>query len=81
MIGWLSLAGFFLFGLFFKAPVYVRLAVAFGVIPIVIYKLVFSSMWREAALIWLVAPVIQAGVTYGMIVVGLVSLAAFTSGA
>lgn len=78
LIGPLSLAGLALFGLYFKAPPILALALAYSVIPIAIYKIVFSSMWREAALIWVVVTVVMAGAGYALALVGLISFAAFT---
>ncbi|NIM50358.1 MAG: hypothetical protein GTN62_09370 [Gemmatimonadales bacterium] len=80
LAGPLTLAGFFIFGLFFQAPPLVAFGVAYVLIPIALYKIVFSSMWREAALIWLVVTVVEAGVAYLLILVGLLSLAAVTGG-
>ena len=62
-----------LFLLFFKAPLPVALGVPYVVLPIAIYKVVFGSMWREAALIWLVVTVVVVGVGYLLTLVGLLS--------
>jgi len=70
----MGLAGFFVFGLFLQAQPIVAFGIAFSVIPIAIYKVVFSCMWREAALIWLVALVVEAGVFYGLTLVGVLAL-------
>jgi hypothetical protein len=78
LIGWLSMAAFFMFGLFLQAPPLVAFGIAASLVPIVVYKTVFGSMWREAALIWLVVTIVQTGATYGLTVAGLVSLAAMT---
>ena len=75
LIGPLTLAGFMLFGLFFEAPPAVALGMAYAVIPIAIYKLVFSSQWSEAALIWVVVTAVQAGVGYALVLAGMISLA------
>ncbi len=64
-----------LFLLFFKAPLPVALGVPYVVLPIAIYKVVFGSMWREAALIWLVVTVVTVGVGYLLTLVGVLSLA------
>jgi hypothetical protein len=81
LIGPFSLAAFMMFGLYFEAPPIVAFLVAYSIIPIVIYKIVFScAMWREAALIWIVVFLVQTAVGYGMILAGILSLAAFTGG-
>ncbi len=64
-----------MFLLLFKAPLPVALGVPYVVLPIAIYKVVFGSMWREAALIWLVVTVVVVGVAYLLTLVGLLSLA------
>lgn len=81
LIGPFSLAGFMMFGLFFQAPPIVALIIGYSIIPIAIYKIVFTSMWSEAAIIWIVTAIVQAGATYGLILAGVVSLATFTGGA
>jgi hypothetical protein len=81
LIGPFSLAGFMMFGLFFQAPPIVALIIGYSIIPIAIYKIVFGSMWSEAAVIWIVTAIVQAGATYGLILAGVVSLASFTGGA
>ncbi len=63
-----------LFLLLFKAPLPVALGVPYVVLPIAIYKVVFGSMWREAALIWLVVTIVTAGVGYLLTLVGFLSL-------
>lgn len=69
----LGLAGFFVFGLFLDAPVWVVFGIAFSLIPIAIYKVVFASMWREAALIWIVAFVVELGLGYVLIIAGILN--------
>ena len=66
------------FGLLFKAPVFVAFGIPFTVIPIATYRVVFRSLWSEAALIWIVVSVVQASLGYALILAGLVSLSAFT---
>ena len=78
LVGFLATAGFFIFGLFLKAPAVVAFGIAYSIIPIIVYRLVFASMWREAATIWLVVTLVQAGVTYGLVLAGMMSLAAIT---
>jgi hypothetical protein len=75
LIGPLSLAALALFGLYFQAPPVVAFAMAYSIIPIALYKIVFSCMWREAALIWIVATVVMGGVSYLLFLVGLLSFA------
>jgi len=75
-----GLTAFFVFGLFFQAPWYVAMGVAWGLVPIFIYKIVFDSSYGEATIIWLVATIVEVGVGYLLTVVGLVSLAAMTGG-
>lgn len=77
----LALAGFAIFGVFLQAPVIVTWIIVAGLIPIFVYKMVFSApMWREAALIWIVALIVEVGVGYVLVLVGLLSLAAFQGG-
>jgi len=78
LIGPLSMAALAIFGLYFEAPFIVSVAVAYSLIPIFIYKVVFSSMWREAALIWVVVTVVMSGVIYLLTLLGLISFAAFS---
>ena len=81
LIGPISLAAFVMFGLYFEAPPVVAFLVAYSIVPIIVYKLVFScAMWREAALIWIVVFLVQTAVGYGLILAGILSLAAFTGG-
>ena len=75
LIGPLSLAALALFGLYFQAPPIVAFAMAYSVIPIALYKIVFSCMWREAALIWIVTTVVMGGLSYLLFLVGLLSFA------
>ena len=78
LVGFLATAGFFIFGLFLQAPTIVAFGIAYSIIPIIVYRLVFASQWTEAATIWLVVTLVQAGVTYGLVLAGMVSLAAMT---
>ncbi len=73
-----GLTAFFLFGLFFQAPWYVAMGVAWGLVPIFIYKIVFDASFGEATIIWLVATIVEVGVAYLLTVVGLLSFAAMT---
>lgn len=75
LIGPLSLAALMLFGLYLQAPPVVAFALAYSIIPIVLYKIVFSCMWREAALIWIVVSVVMAGASYLLFLLGLLSFA------
>ena len=81
LIGPFSLGAFMMFALYFEAPLLLAFLVAYSIVPIVIYKIVFScAMWREAALIWIVVFLVQSAVGYGLILAGILSLAAFTGG-
>ena len=79
--GLLSLTGIFMFGLFLKADPIVALIIAYSIIPIIIYRIVFASMWREAALVWFVALIVEGVVGYALFWIGILSLAPFMSGA
>ncbi|KPJ88848.1 MAG: hypothetical protein AMS18_13090 [Gemmatimonas sp. SG8_17] len=80
LIGPFSLAGFMMFGLYLQAPPLVAFLIAYSIIPIVIYRIVFScAMWREAGLIWIVVFLVQGAVGYGLVLAGILSLAAFTA--
>jgi len=80
LIGPLSLAGLMMFGLYLDAPPILALAIAYSFIPIIIYKIVFSCMWREAALIWIVVLLVLSAVTYGLLLVGWISLSSIIGG-
>lgn len=81
LIGLFSLAAFVMFAFYFKAPLLLAFVIAYSLVPIVVYKIVFScAMWREAALIWIVVFLIQGALGYGLVLAGVLSLAAFTSG-
>jgi hypothetical protein len=80
LIGPLSLAGLMMFGLYFEAPPILALAVAYSFIPIIVYKIIFSCMWREAALIWIVVLLVQSAATYILMLVGWISLSAIMGG-
>lgn len=69
LVGWFA---FSVFGLYFDAPLVVTLIVTMAVVPIIAYKFVFSCLWREAALIWIVALVVEVAVGYALTLVGLV---------
>ena len=77
LVGWTALA---VFGLYFQAPVIVTLIVGVALVPIAIYRFVFACMWREAALVWLGAFVVEVAAGYALTLVGLVKLAAITGG-
>ena len=78
--GLLSLAGIFVFGLFLRADPIVALVIAYSIIPIAVYRIVFASMWREAALVWFVALIVEGVVGYALFWIGVLSLAPFMSG-
>ena len=61
--------------LFQLPPVVAFFSVA-TIFPIVVYRLVFASMWREAALIWIVVFALEIGLGYLLTVVGMMSLGA-----
>ncbi len=80
LIGPFSLITFLTFAAFFQAHWLLSLIVAYSLIPILIYRIVFScSMWREAALIWIVTFLVQGLVGAGLAVVGILKLAEFVS--
>ena len=79
-VGAFSLAGFFVFGLFLKAPVPVALGLSYAIIPIIVYRIVFGCLWTEALIIWFVTTAVQAAVGWGLILAGMLSLAAITGG-
>lgn len=74
MIGLFSMAGFFVFGLYFDAPTPVALGISCSLIPIVIYRIVFGSLWSEALIIWFVTAMVTGGVGWGLILTGLLTL-------
>ena len=59
-------------------PILGALAIAAIVVPVLAYKIVYGCMWREALVVWLVVFVVEAAVTYGLILAGLMSIEAFT---
>ena len=75
LVGW---AAFAVFAAYFQAPLAVTLVVCVALVPIAIYKFVFSCMWLEAAIIWLVALVVELAVGYALTVIGIVELARIT---
>jgi hypothetical protein len=80
LIGLLSLAGLMMFGLYLDAPPILAFAIAYSFIPIVIYKIVFPCMWREAALIWIVVLLVLSALTYVLLLVGWISLSSIIGG-
>ena len=72
--GLTSLAGFFVFGLYLQAPWYVALGIAYSLIPITVYKIVFACMWREAMLIWFVTWFAEGVVAAGLLVAALFAI-------
>jgi hypothetical protein len=81
LIGPFSLAAFVMFAFYFQAPLLLAFVVAYSIVPIVIYKIVFgAAMWREAALIWIVVFLIQGALGYGLVLAGVLSLEVFTTG-
>ena len=59
-------------------PILGALAIAVIVVPVVVYKIVYGCMWREALVVWLVVFVVEVAVAYGLTLVGMMSLEAFT---
>ena len=55
---------------------------AFGIaaliVPMLVYKIVYGCMWREALVVWLVVFVVEGAVGYGLTLAGMMSLEAFT---
>ncbi len=47
-------------------------------IPLFIYKTVFGSLWREAAVIWLVVSIQEFALGYVLTLAGIMSFQAFT---
>ncbi len=66
----LGLTALAIFAFYFQAPISLSLAIAAGVVPIIIYKLVFDASWGEATIIWLAALIVEVGVGYLLTVVG-----------
>lgn len=69
-----------MFGLYLGAPPILAFAIAYSFIPIIIYKIVFSCMWREAALIWIVVLLVLSALTYVLLLVGWISLSSIIGG-
>ncbi len=68
----------FLIGLTLEGmPILGALAVAAIIVPMIVYKIVYGCMWREALAGWLVVFVVEVAVAYGLTLVGLMSLEAF----
>ncbi len=59
-------------------PILGALAIAVIVVPVVVYKIVYGCMWREALVVWLVVFVVEVAVSYGLTLAGMMSLEAFT---
>ena len=59
-------------------PILGALAIAVIVVPLVVYKIVYGCMWREALVVWLVVFVVEVAVSYGLTLAGMMSLEAFT---
>ncbi len=69
----------FLIGLTLKGmPVLGALAIAAIIVPMLVYKIVYGCMWREALVVWLVVSVVEFSVGYGLTLAGMMSLEAFT---
>ncbi len=59
-------------------PILGAVAIAVIVVPVVVYKIVYGCMWREALVVWLVVFVVEVAVSYGLTLAGMMSLEAFT---
>ena len=59
-------------------PILGAFAVAAIIVPMVIYKIVYGCMWREALVVWLVVFVVEVSAGYGLTLAGMMSLEAFT---
>ncbi len=59
-------------------PILGALAIAAIIVPVLVYKIVYGCMWREALVVWLVVFVVEAATTYGLTLAGMMSLEAFT---
>ena len=68
----------FLIGLTLEGmPPVAAFALAALIVPMIVYKIVYSCMWREAFVVWLVVMVVELATSYGLTLVGLMSLEAF----
>ncbi len=69
----------FLIGLTLEGmPILGALAIAAIVVPMLVYKIVYGCMWREAFVVWLVVFVVEVAVAYGLTLAGMMSIEAFT---
>ena len=69
----------FLVGLTLEGmPILGALAIAAIIVPMLVYKVVYGCMWREALAVWLVVFVVEVSVAYGLTLAGMMSLEAFT---
>ena len=69
----------FLVGLTLEGmPILGALAIAAIIVPMLVYKVVYGCMWREALVVWLVVFVVEVSVAYGLTLAGMMSLEAFT---
>ena len=59
-------------------PILGVFVIAAIILPMLVYKVVYGCMWREALVVWLVVFVVEGAVGYGLIVAGSISLEAFT---
>lgn len=75
LVGW---AAFAVFAAYFQAPLAVTVIVCVALVPIAVYKFVFSCMWLEAAIIWFAALVVEVAVGYALTLIGIVELARIT---
>ena len=69
----------FLIGLTLEGmPILGSFAIAAIIVPMLVYKIVYGCMWREALVVWLVVFVVEFAVGYGLTLAGMMSLEAFT---
>jgi hypothetical protein len=52
-------------------------AIAAVIVPMLVYKVVYSCMWRETFVVWLAVSAVEFGSGYGLTLVGLASFEAF----
>ena len=58
-------------------PILGAFAIAAIIVPMLVYKIVYGCMWREALVVWLVVFVVEVAVGYGLTLAGMMSLEAF----
>ncbi len=69
----------FLIGLTLEGmPPLAAFGIAALIVPMLVYKIVYGCMWREALVVWLAVFVVEGAVGYGLTLAGMMSLEAFT---